>query len=177
MLDEFLTYYWQGSLDIIKISNKRREIMIMEGKIVNIEGFKAVGLTYFGDNNNGEIPNLWEAFNKRYNDIKHKSKPMLCYGICDGEMDSEGRFHYTACVEVDSFENAPEDMETKAVPGGKYVVYTYGGAIKDLGGFYNDIFSKWIPTSGYEMDYRPQLELYDERFMSNGEFDIYVPIK
>lgn len=149
----------------------------MEGKIINIKGFKAVGLTYFGDNKNGEIPGLWEVFNKRYNDIKNKSKSMLCYGICYDEPDSEGRFHYTACSEVDSFEGVPQGMETKVVPAGKYIVYTYDGAIKDLGGFYNDIFAKWIPASGCQMDSRPQLELYDERFMQDGEFDIYIPIK
>jgi len=149
----------------------------MEGKVVSIQEFKAVGITYFGNNENGEIPSLWEMFNKRYGDIKKKSKPMMCYGICDGEPDSECRFHYTACAEVDSFEDVPEDMGTKVVQAGKYMVYTYGGAIKDLGGFYNELYTNWIPASGYEIDYRPQLELYDERFMSNGEFDIYVPIK
>lgn len=149
----------------------------MEEKIISIEGFKAVGITYFGNNENGEIPNLWETFNKRYRDIKQKNKSMYCYGICDGEPDSECRFHYTACAKVDSFEDVPEGMEAKVVPEGKYIVYTYDGDLKDLGGFYNDIFAKWIPASGYEMDCRPQLELYDERFMSNGEFDIYIPIK
>ncbi|SCZ03217.1 GyrI-like domain-containing protein [Alkaliphilus peptidifermentans] len=149
----------------------------MEGKIVNIEGFKGVGLTYFGNNEKGEIPNLWEAFNNRYRDIKQKSKSMLFYGICDGDMDSEGRFHYTACAEVDSFEDVPEGMITKVVPAGKYIVYTYGGSIQDLGLFYNDIYAKWIPASGHEVEYRPQLELYDERFMQNGELDIYIPIK
>lgn len=149
----------------------------MEGKIVNIEGFKAVGITYFGKNNNGEIPSLWGVFNNRFPEIKNKSKSMLCYGICDGDMDEECRFHYTACAEVDSFEAVPEGMEAKAVPEGKYIVYTYGGAIKDLGGFYESIFNEWIPTSGQELDCRPQLELYDDRFMRNGEFDIYVPIK
>jgi len=149
----------------------------MEGKIVNIEGFKAVGITYFGDNMNGEIPRLWEVFNKSFMNIHHKSNPMLFYGICDGEMDSDCRFHYTACAKVDSFESLPENMETKVVQGGKYVVYTYGGAIQDLGGFYENIFTHWLPASGYEMDDRPQLELYDGRFMVNGEFDIYIPIK
>ncbi|MEG0774986.1 GyrI-like domain-containing protein [Clostridium sp.] len=148
----------------------------MEEKIVNIQGFKAVGITYFGNNENGEIPKLWEAFNRGYIDIKQKSKSMFCYGICD-EMDSDCRFHYTACAEVDSFEDVPSSMETKVVPGGKYMVYTYKGDIKDLGGFYNEIFSNWIPTSKCELDSRPQLELYDERFMKNGEFDIYIPIK
>ena len=149
----------------------------MDGKIVSIKGFKAVGITYFGNNSNGEIPNLWQAFNKRYGDIKQKSNSMLCYGICDDEPDSEGRFHYTACAEVDSFQDIPEGMETKVVPEGKYLVYTYGGAIKDIGEFYNNIFTKWLPISGNEIDFRPQFELYDERFMSNGEFDIYIPIK
>lgn len=149
----------------------------MEGKIVSIEGFKAVGITYFGDNKNGEIPNLWNVFNKCYKDIKQKSQSMLCYGICDGEMDSECRFHYTACAEVDRFENVPEGMVTKSVPGGKYLVYTYSGALKDLGEFYNNIFTKWMPVLEYEIDYRPQFELYDDRFMNNGEFDIYIPIK
>lgn len=149
----------------------------MEGKIINIKGFKAVGITYFGNNTNGEIPNLWEVFNKRYKDIKQKSKSMLCYGICDDAPDSDGRFHYTACAEVDSFQDIPEGMETKVVSEGKYLVYTYGGAIKDIGEFYNNIFAKWLPVSRYEIDFRPQFELYDERFMSSGEFDIYVPIK
>ena len=149
----------------------------MEEKIVSMEGFKAVGIPYFGNNSNGEIATLWEAFNKNCRNIKHKNKSMLCYGICDCGMDSEGRFHYTACVEVDSFEDVPEGMVTKVVPEGRHMVYTYRGAIKDLGGFYNDLFTKLIPASGYEIEYRPQLELYDERFMNNGEFDIYIPIK
>jgi len=36
---------------------------IMEGKIVNISGFKAIGMTYFGNNAKGEIPMLWDTFN------------------------------------------------------------------------------------------------------------------
>ncbi|MGH4124435.1 MAG: GyrI-like domain-containing protein [Clostridium sp.] len=49
--------------------------------------------------------------------------------------------------------------------------------MKDLGEFFNDIFEKFVPASGYEIDCRPQLELYDEKFMSNGDFDIFIPIK
>ena len=101
---------------------------------------------------------------------------MLSYGICDDMPDSEGRFHYTACAEVDSFLDLPEGMVTKVVPEGRYVVYTYSGDLKDLGDFYQNIFTKWLPASGYQFDQRPQFELYDQRFMNNGEFDIYFPI-
>lgn len=149
----------------------------MEGKIINVKEAKAVGLVYFGNNSKGEIPELWNVFNKNYTRINHKSSSMICYGICDDMPDEQGRFHYTACAEVDSFEDVPEDMETKVIPAGKYVMYTYSDSLKNLGEFYDKIFSKWIPEAGYEMDYRPQFELYDSRYMKNGEFDIYVPIK
>jgi AraC family transcriptional regulator len=149
----------------------------MEGKILNIEGFKAVGITYIGNNENGEIPSLWDVFNNRFGEIKGVSAPMLCYGICESDGDSECSMVYTASAQVDSFENVPEGMETKVVPSGKYLVYTYTGALKDLGHFYGKIFSEWLPSSGLEIDFRPQLELYDDRFMSSGEFDIYIPIK
>lgn len=149
----------------------------MEGKIITIKEFKAVGITYFGDNKKGEITKLWDTFNKQYKQINQKSKTMLCYGICDDIPDSEGRFHYTACAEVDSFLDLPEGMVTKVVPEGKYVVYTYSGDLKDLGDFYENIFTKYLPASGYQFDQRPQFELYDQRFMNNGEFDIYFPIK
>lgn len=148
----------------------------MEGKIITIKEFKAVGITYFGDNKKGEITKLWDTFNNQYKQINQKSKTMLCYGICDDMPDSEGRFHYTACAEVDSFLDLPEGMVTKVVPEGKYVVYTYSGDLKDLGDFYQNIFTKWLPSSGYQFDQKPQFELYDQRFMNNGEFDIYFPI-
>ena len=38
----------------------------MQGKIVSVDGFKAVGMTYFGDNNNGEIPKMWQIFNQNF---------------------------------------------------------------------------------------------------------------
>lgn len=160
----------------IAIKQMKGEIK-MEGKIININGFKAVGITYFGNNNKGEIPELWNVFNKNYNNIRNKSKSMLCYGICDDMPDKEGRFHYTACAEVEGFDDIPEGMDAKIVPQGKYAVYTFKGDLKELGQFYDDIFQKWMPSDEYEMDYRPQLELYDERFMANGEFDVYIPIK
>lgn len=149
----------------------------MNGLAVDVKGFKAVGMTYFGDNNNGEIPDLWKAFNSQFNNVKDKSIPMLFYGICDSDMDEENRFNYCACIKVDSYTDVPENMVTKNVPDGKYLVYTYAGEIKDLGSFYDKIFMELMPKSGYSIDERPQLELYDERFMKTGEFDIYIPVK
>ncbi len=149
----------------------------MQGKIVSVDEFKAVGMTYFGDNNNGEIPKMWQIFNQKFMEISNISKPVLFYGICDSDMDEQGRFDYAAAVGVDSFENVPETMVTKTIPAGNYLVYTYEGDIKNLGEFYGKIFETYLPQSGHEMDMRPQLEVYDDRFMKTGAFDIYIPVK
>jgi AraC family transcriptional regulator len=149
----------------------------MEGKIISIKEIKTIGMVYYGGNCAGEIPELWRVFNQNYMNIKHKSSSQLCYGICDDMPDVEGKFHYAACSQVDSFEDIPEGMEVKIIPEGKYVMYTYSGLIENLGEFYENIVSKWMPALKYEMDCRPQFELYDNRFMENGEFDIYMPIK
>jgi AraC family transcriptional regulator len=149
----------------------------MEGKIVNTKEIKAVGYVYYGDNCKGEIPELWNVFNKNYMSIQHKHSSMLCYGICDDMPDAEGKFHYVACAEVDSFEDMPAGMVTRVVPAGKYVMYTFSGPLQNLGEFYENMFTKWIPAADYEVEDRPQIELYDNRFSVNGEFDIYIPIK
>ncbi len=41
----------------------------MQGKIVSVDRFKAVGMTYFGDNNNGESPKKWQIFNQKFMEI------------------------------------------------------------------------------------------------------------
>lgn len=149
----------------------------MHGEIISLDEFKAVGIQYFGDNNNGEIPKMWQIFNSKFMEVSSKSNPMLFYGICDSAVDEHNKFNYAAAVGVDTFENVPETMVTKSVPAGKYLVYTYEGDINDMGDFYNKLFEKYIPESGHEMDMRPQLEVYDDRFMNTGAFDIYIPIK
>ena len=149
----------------------------MEAKIKIVDEFKAVGISYFGNNENGEIIKLWAAFNSRYMEIKNKSQYGITYGICDDMPDSECRFHYVAAAEVDNLESIPEGMKTIVVPKGKYAVYTFKDTLDKLGKFYEDLFTKVMPEAGYELDMRPQFELYDERYMKNGEFDLYMPIK
>lgn len=61
----------------MNVSKKWKEIVYMQGKIVSLDGFKAVGMTYFGDNNNGEIPKMWQIFNQKFMEISNMSKPVL----------------------------------------------------------------------------------------------------
>lgn len=147
----------------------------MDAKVVTVEAFSIVGLEYYGKNLNGEIPALWTVFNQREEEIKH-SLPGGCYGVCS-EMNAEGEFSYIACDKVAQVDEIPAGMVTSHVPAGKYAVFTFKDELPTLGQFYLNIYTAWLPELGFEHDHRPDFEHYDERFMRNGEFDIYIPIQ
>jgi len=149
----------------------------MEPKIVEKKDFKVVGIPYYGNNENGEIPKLWGVYNERAGEIKDIVSHEVCLGVCDPGMSEDGKFHYTICKEVKSFQDIPQGMITKEVPGGKYLVFTYNGPIEKIGEFYKKIYGTWLPNLQYEVEVRPDFEYYDKRFCENGEMDIYVPIK
>jgi AraC family transcriptional regulator len=147
----------------------------MDAKVVTVDSFKIIGLEYFGKNLNGEIPALWTVFNQRDVEIKN-GLPGGCYGVCS-EMNAEGEFSYVACLKVSQVEAIPTGMVTKEVPSGKYAMFTFKDHLSKLGEFYDNIYGVWMAELGFQHEMRPDFEHYDDRFMKNGEFDIYIPIQ
>jgi len=147
----------------------------MNAPIVMVEGFTVVGLEYFGKNQKGEIPAMWPVFNEREEEIQNKL-PGGCYGVCS-DMDEEGNFSYVACDKVAKIGDIPNGMVVKTVPSGKYACFTFSEDLSQLHKFYQNIHEVWMQELGFVRDMRPDFEHYDERFMKNGEFDIYIPIK
>ncbi len=153
---------------------QRKERLIMEPKIVTKPAFTAVGLMYFGKNENNEIPQVWGKLNPRHEEIKHRAGP--AYGIC-GDLEDDGRFHYLAGFEVTEAVDLPADMEKWDVPEQQYAVFPC--SLKTIHETYQYIFETWLPQSGYTRDDGPDFEFYGEEFdMATGEgMAIYLPVK
>ena len=65
------------------------------------------------------------------------------------------------------------------IKGGRYVVYRYEGRIRDIFCSLQGVFSVWLPASGYSMDKRYGLNIYQE-IDNNSEtvvMDLCIPIK
>ena len=152
----------------------------MEPKIKELEGFKIVGLRYFGDNKKQEIGQLWGEFNRKCDKIKHIKENAPAIGLCimlPGEME---KFEYVAGMMVDSTDDINPEFVAREVPPSKYAVFTHKGLLFNLGETYNYIFTEWVKNCGYEINTMLNFEWYDDRFKDNdpaSEFDIYVPIK
>ena len=149
----------------------------MEAKIVTIPAFTVAGMLYRGKNENREIPQLWQKFGPRMQEIKHAVKEPIAYGVMDNFDAESGEFDYMAALKVSSAEDIPEGMASWEIPESKYAVASC--TLPTIHEIFKALYD-WIPASGYERAPGPELEWYDERFdpeQPHSELDIYIPIK
>ena len=83
---------------------------------------------------------------------------------------------YDICMTTDEFCNL--DNRT-IIKGGKYAVYRYEGEIQDIFCSVQGVFSVWLPASGYIMDKRYGLNIYNkmDRNSETVSMDLCIPIK
>ena len=155
--------------------SENQEKSKMEPKIVSKAAFTAVGMVYYGKNENNEIAGLWREFNPRMPEIQHVVD--AAFGLC-APADESGAFKYMASFAVSDTSQIPEGMQIWEVPAQKYVVFPT--TLDKVGETYKYAFETWIPGSGYEYTQGLDFEYYDENFdpeVEGSQFEIYVPIK
>ncbi|MDQ6421290.1 GyrI-like domain-containing protein [Paenibacillus sp. LHD-117] len=150
----------------------------MEAKIVELEAFTVVGMTWNSKTDEGDVPALWGRFIPREREIDGKSQPSVSYGICVPG-DNEEEFTYVAGYETDG-ETIPQGMERIVVPAQRYAVFTHAGSVDRLSETYELIYGKWLQQQGLQLAKGIDYERYDERFRGphddRSEVDIYIPI-
>ena len=162
--------------------NHLKEGISLEPKIMVKDEFKVIGLEYYGDNQNNEIPELWGRFIERIGEVKNRIRPDRTLGLCEHvpTLTNESEFRYLACAEVDSLIHIPADFVGEIVPREQYAVFTHKGPANDLlEQTYQYIHGNWFLTSGYEPTGSHDFELYDQRFTNDkdSEMEIYIPVK
>ena len=133
------------------------------------------------DNKTGQ---LWSSFAPRIKDIKNrKTSDKISMQVYDAlyhrNFNPNNEFEKWATVEVNDFNDAPEDMETFNLSGGEYAVFDYKGSSND-NSIFQYIFMNWLPKSKYQLDNRPHFEILGEKYKNNdpnSEEQIWIPIK
>ena len=155
----------------------------MQPKIVNRPAFKAIGLSYVGKNEHGEIGQMWGRFNKRSNEIKNintKEGFGLCFSTVEGPA-RPGEFEYVSCFEVADDSSIPAGMVYRQVPAYKYAVFTHHGKLDKLGETYQFIYCNGLAQAGLKPHPdKFDMEVYDEDFEAGSDaskFYIYVAVE
>lgn len=161
----------------------------MEPKIVEKKAFKVVGMKRTTSRKNNTVPQLWQEFLPRVQEIRNAISNQTLYGIClmnesvlePEKVTEETEFEELVCMEVSDFGTIPQGMVTHELPTQKYAVFTHKGSLENLFDTYDYIYGTWVNKTEHELTLFYDFELYDQRFdMQNpaqSELDIYVPIK
>ncbi|MXN93288.1 GyrI-like domain-containing protein [Flavobacterium sp. Sd200] len=89
-------------------------------------------------------------------------------------------FEKWAAVEVNSQKDIPIGMEVLTVPEGLYAVFHYKGNPSNGAEVFKEIFTVWLPQSGYSLDNRSHFEVLGDKYRNasdDSEEEIWIPIK
>lgn len=154
----------------------------MVPKIISQEKITVIGLSYYGDNSQGEIPALWGTFCSRMTEIADVVG-RCAYGLCleTDDYDETGKFEYIAALPVSSVDMVPQGMVSREIPAGEYAVFTHKGPVSALRDTYENIYGTWVKEAKLNVLNGFDFELYDHRFTSaddpKSELDIYIPLQ
>ena len=133
----------------------------------------------YANNRTGE---LWRSFMPRRKAIQNAvNSDLISLQIYPSNFNFSPTqpFEKWATVEVDSYENIPEDFERLVLSGGLYAVFDYKGSSTDPS-IFQYIFGTWLPNSGYSLDDRPHFEVLGAKYKNNdpeSEEEIWIPVK
>jgi len=152
--------------------------------ITEREALKVVGMKIHTSIKENQIPQLWNDFIVRMNELKEVSVPDCSLGIClNGtvtEFNENSTFDYLACRVVKDDSVIPTGMEYREIPAQLVAVFTHMGSLDSLSETYDYIYDKWLPESEYRLIDADEIEWYDSRFKfgeKDSQMDIHVPIK
>jgi AraC family transcriptional regulator len=157
----------------------------MKPKIEIIKEKKLVGKKLTMSYADYKIGELWSGFMPRQKEITNKlTTDLISMVIYTSDhftaFNPMAEFERWACAEVADFSSVPDKMETFVLPSGLYAVFHYTGTSAGIAGFYEQIFTGWLPDSAYVLDDRPHIEVLGEKYKNNdplSEEDIWIPVK
>ncbi len=109
-----------------------------------------------------DIPALWPKFMARTDEIDNLLEPRVSYGVMRHEPGTRDVLHYMAAVSVTALNRFPPGITALALPAGQYASFRY--PLSGLAQGFCEIFTRWLPDSGYIQASGPYFERYDEEF-------------
>ena len=156
----------------------------MQPQWITKPAFTVVGMQIRTTPKAAEIPQLWEKFGPRMNEIQHlvergpTDTHHVAYGLLDHFDTKTGGFDYLAGEAVVKVDELPPGMTRWDIPTSTYAVFE--ASLPTLGEVFDHIYKEWLPTSGYQQAQSPVFERYGERSNADGPgfpVSIYLPVQ
>ena len=135
---------------------------------------------------NNRTRELWQGFMPRRTEIKNSvGSDFYSVEIYNDpaffrNFNPTKEFEKWAAMRVTDLDSVPKEMEALEIPQGLYAVFNYKGKASEARETYQNIFTKWIPESEYELDNRPHFALMGEKYKHedpDSEEELWIPIR
>ena len=139
-----------------------------------LEDFPVIYERYIG--NYKELREQWATFIEKYKDYQTENTRYVERSYDDPTITVVDQCLYDICMTVD----LPCDLENVCIiKGGKFAVYRFEGYINEIFQAFQGLFSIWLPDSGFEMDERYGLDIYQSIDCEKDYvvMDMCLPIK
>ena len=154
----------------------------MNVSVRELPRYRVAYMRYVGPYGPGGIPELWKRFN-RWIETRGLAGPdtvTLGIGRDDPDVTPPEKCRYDACLVVSDTFGGDAAVNITDVPGGKYAVASFHGTPDAIRAAWERLYSSWLPSSGYQPDDRPCLEVYRARNTDEGGMfrcELCVPIR
>lgn len=135
---------------------------------------------------NNATHELWQWFQPKRSTLKNVvGTDLYSLEVYDDlshflNFDPAREFTKWATVEVNNYNNVPEEMEKLIVPSGLYAVFLHKGPASEGKNTYMYIFQTWLPKSEYGLDDRPHFAVMGAKYKGDSaesEEEIWIPIQ
>lgn len=149
--------------------------MMIEPRIILKPAFTVVGLSQNGDSSHVGREALWDLLNQRYHEIPF-ADPDSGFGVHTWNGAEQ---LYLAGLSVRQVGAVPEGMTALTLGAHAYAVFPHRGDSAQVGATVEQIFTEWLPASGYRAAADYFFEYYDDRFQPGSAESllfIYLPV-
>ena len=153
---------------------------VMDYRIETKESFRIVGvfapLEKEIENNFMVVPNLWQeaaqngTIEKLAQMMDTEPMGLLGVSVCN---DTEDWKYYIAVASS----KEDEALDTYVVPAATWAVFPGEGTNRSVQDLERRIVTEWLPTSGYEYDDAPDIEVYLNADPQNAKYEVWIPVR
>lgn len=152
----------------------------MNYRIERKEAFRIVGVSEALEKeiekNFAIVPKMWEtaAINGTISRLATmmEGMPMGLLGVSSCNEFDNWRY-YIAVASTQAIEN---DLEEYIVPGCTWAIFSGEGTNQSIQELEKRIVTEWLPTSGYEYENAPDIEVYLNADPQNAKYEVWIPV-
>lgn len=143
-------------------SSKLTKEVTMDVTVKTLPRCHVAYMRYVGPFGPHGIPDTWTKLQRwmTTHGLAGPDSVKIGIGHDDPKVTEPEKCRYDACVVVPDGFPADRHVNLADLPGGRYAVAGFTGTAHEIGEGWDGLYRNWLPSSGYEPDDRPCLELY-----------------